>query len=222
VSFGEEVLSFRVVGIAIVGGIEGSDVAGENGLVTGEGLQRIDPEDGMSTVGVSLDPDAPPGADERLAEALGETSIGPLDPPTAVVNLSRVRGVPFLVAGLVGLLLVLTLGHQLLVAVRRRARDFAVLRSFGANSRWVGGVVHWQASLSTAVAVVLAIPLGVLAGSLLYRPYAEGVGARGEAALPVGWLVGGFVVLVVVANLVAAIPARRIRRLSLTALLTRS
>ena len=35
------------------------------------GLQRIDPEDGMSSVGVALDPDAPPGAQERLEDELG-------------------------------------------------------------------------------------------------------------------------------------------------------
>ena len=76
--------------------------------------------------------------------------VGPLDTPSEVVNLGRVRDVPFLVASIVGALAVLSLGHQMIVAVRRRRRDFAILRALGVAPRWLTSVVHWQATMVTA------------------------------------------------------------------------
>jgi ABC-type lipoprotein release transport system permease subunit len=120
--------------------------------------------------------------------------------------------VPFLVAATVGALAMLTLGHLMLVAVRRRHRDVAVLRALGATRRWVGGVVHWQATLITALAVAVAIPTGVAAGALLYRPYAEDIGARPDVSVPLVWIAAASFGLLVVANVAAAVPARRARR----------
>ena len=103
-------------------------------------------------------------------------------------------------AGIVGLLAVLSIGHLVITAVRRHRFDFAVLRAFGATRRWLAGVVHWQATLIAALAVALAIPLGVAAGAALYGPYAERIGARPDAGLPWAWMALVAVGLLLVTN----------------------
>ena len=98
---------------------------------------------------------------------------GRFDTPAEIVNLRRVDGTPYLVAGIVGLLAVLSIGHLVVTSARRHRFDLAVLRAFGATRGWLGGVVHWQATVIAALAVVLAVPLGVAVGTALYGPYAE-------------------------------------------------
>lgn len=216
---------FRVTGIAIVGGIEESDLAGRNGLVTNDGLKRIDATDGMSSVTLNLAPDAPADSARRLSERLGIEIRGRFEVPVDIVNLSRVRDVPLVIAALVGVLGILTLGHLMLVTVRRNGRDLTVLRSLGATPGWITGVVHWQATLTTAVVIAISIPLGVAAGSTLYEPYAEGVGARSDVTVPFAWIAGGMLALTAVANLVAALvaalAATRVRRATTTWVLLR-
>ena len=76
------------------------------------------------------------------------------------------------------------------------------------------GVVHWQATVITALAVVIAIPAGVAAGSWLFRPYVDRIGARDDIAIPLAWLGAATLTLLVLANVMAAVPARRTRALS--------
>lgn len=47
--------------------------------------------------------------------------------------MARIRSIPFLLAGLVALLAVLTVVHVMLTSVRNRRRDVAVLRALGAD-----------------------------------------------------------------------------------------
>jgi len=109
----------------------------------------------------------------------------------------------------------------MLVTVRRNGRDLAVLRSLGATPGWIAGVVHWQATLTTAVVTAISIPLGVAAGATLYQPYAEGVGARSDVTIPLAWIAGGMLALTAVANMVAALAATRVRRARTTWVLLR-
>lgn len=80
-----------------------------------------------------------------------------------------------------------------------------MLRSFGAPPGWITGVVLWQATLTTEVVVAISIPLGVAAGSTLYEPYAEGVGARSDVTVPLAWIAGGMLAVTAAANMVATL-----------------
>jgi ABC-type lipoprotein release transport system permease subunit len=112
----------------------------------------------------------------------------------------------------VGLLVVLSLGHLMLVAVGRRRHDFAVLRAVGASRGWLTSVVHWQATAITAVVLGISVPLGSLAGASLYRRYVDHLGARPSSILPLGQMGLVLAALLVLANGVAAVAARRVRR----------
>ena len=75
-------------------------------------------------------------------------TVGRFDRPAAIINVARARSVPYVVAGVLVVLALLNLAHHLILSAPRRRRDLAVLRALGADSRWVTGVVHWQASCS--------------------------------------------------------------------------
>ena len=121
------------------------------------------------------------------AAILGQP-FGQESPPGAIVNLNRVRGIPFILAAVVGVLAVISFGHLMFVAVRRRRREMATLQAFGAWRGWLSAVVHWQATFMTCAVLVVALPLGSIIGSTLCRRFMSDVGARPDTVQPVAWL----------------------------------
>lgn len=152
-----------------------------------------------------------PSADREMAlERLGEDFEGTVlasTLPNDLENLRRVRGLPLMLAGLTGLLGMATLGHALFIAVRRHRHDLAVLRAVGFLRRQVRATVRWQATTLAAVALVVGLPLGLVAGRWAWTVVVERVGAPAGTLLPVGALLTTIVAVVVLANLVAAVPA---------------
>ncbi len=70
-----------------------------------------------------------------------------------------------------------------------------------------------------AAPLVVGIPLGVIAGSVVFRAFVDRIGALPDPAVPIALLAGLVVVVVVVANVVAVLPARRARLVPAAALL---
>jgi hypothetical protein len=191
--------------------VAGADLIGDGAVVTDAAFRTIAPDQPAHTAVIDLVPGSFDRATRRIT-ALTGMAAGQVSPPTAVTNLDRVRSIPFLVAAVVGGLAVVSLGHQLLVAVRRRRVDLAVLRTFGASRRGVTRVIHLQATIIALVVLALAVPLGIAAGTSIYRPFVERIGARQDLVVPGGWVVAALTAWIVLANLVAAVPARRARR----------
>ena len=71
-----------------------------------------------------------------------------------------------------------TIAHLLLTSVRRRRRDFAVLRALGFTRWQVRGAVGWQAGALTVAALCLGIPAGILCGRVAWRIFALQLGIR--------------------------------------------
>ena len=74
--------------------------------------------------------------------------------------------------------------------------------------------VHWQATLLTLLPAALAVPAGLILGRLIFGAYADGIGAIDTASLPFLALAGMMIGVVVLANIVAVLPAWRARRAS--------
>ena len=72
----------------------------------------------------------PAAARERLGEDFPGTVVGPMK-PLDLADLERVRGVPYLLAGLLGAMALVSVVVTLATAARRRRREVAVLRSLG-------------------------------------------------------------------------------------------
>jgi predicted lysophospholipase L1 biosynthesis ABC-type transport system permease subunit len=208
---------FRVTGLAVVPGVEGLDGVGQDAVLTFGGLTRLDPGAQPSVAAVRLRPGAPPETAQRLAAdgglALDETDLGPGTTPAVILNLARIRSVPFLLGLLVGALAVLTVVHVMVTSVHNRRRDVAVLRALGADGGWITRAVHWQATAFSLVPLALGVPVGLIVGRLVFETFANSIGTVPDASFPFVLLAGMFVGLVVLANAVAEVPARRARRL---------
>ncbi|MGI9119041.1 MAG: ABC transporter permease [Acidimicrobiales bacterium] len=203
-------VTFHVTGLAVIPSVEGGDGIGEGGVVTLEGLRRIDPDATLGAAAVRLRPGATTDVVQRLTGETGVTAA-PFDPPSTVLNLARVRSTPFLVAIALGALGVLSLAHQLILSARRRRRDLAVLRALGADRRWVTGVLHWQVTVLASAVVVLAAPLGIAAGRIVYQAFIDRIGAGYGTSIPFALLGAILVALLVLGNLAAVVPARQAR-----------
>ena len=157
-----------------------------------------------------------PGADRRgfrdeLAKVTGGSAQLP-EPPSAVSNLARIRGLPYALEGAIALLALGALIHALVLSVRRHRRQLAVLRTLGFTRRQVSAAVASHATSLAAAATAIGLPLGVVLGRLGWRVVADRLGVEGEPLMPLLPLVVGPVIVVVAANLIAAYPAWLARR----------
>jgi predicted lysophospholipase L1 biosynthesis ABC-type transport system permease subunit len=132
--------------------------------------------------------------------------------PPAIVNVSRVRGIPFVLAAVLAALSLLTVCHVMLTSMRSRRRDLAILRSLGADRGWITRAVHWQATVLTLLPVLVGIPVGVVIGRLVFVAFADSMGAVHDAAVPLLTIALGALALVALANAIAELVSRRTRR----------
>ena len=114
------------------------------------------------------------------------------------VNLGRVRAFPSLVAAFIVLLAVVVTSHAgLATSIRRRARDFTILKALGFVGAEIRGTVVWQATTLAVVGIVVGVPLGVLVGRAIWLVVARNLGI--EQYVPIPWLVIAVTALAVVA-----------------------
>jgi predicted lysophospholipase L1 biosynthesis ABC-type transport system permease subunit len=79
-------------------------------------------------------------------------------------------------------------------------------------------VLSWEGMLVAFVIVVIGLPLGVVSGNLVWRTLMDNVGLD-VATVYEPWILAVPVVVFLVAVLCAVIPARRVRRTNVGALL---
>jgi FtsX-like permease family len=134
--------------------------------------------------------------------------------PIALLSFGESADFPLLLAIVVALCGVASLGHLLVVSVSRRRRESGLLKTLGFVRGQVAGVVFWQAATVAAVGVAAGIPLGLAAGRAVWRIFARNVGVVPVLALP-WWLIaviaaGTFAAALAIA-VVPAIAAARSR-----------
>jgi ABC-type antimicrobial peptide transport system permease subunit len=101
---------------------------------------------------------------------------------------------------------VATVGNTLIVSVRRRRRDLAILKTVGFVRRQVAGVVAWQASSIGVVALLVGLPVGIAVGRWAWDAVANGLGSSAPTIVPALALAAVVPCVLVVANLIAAAP----------------
>ena len=94
-----------------------------------------------------------------------------------------------------------------LVNVRRRRHDFAVLKALGMTRRQVWAAVAWQTTLTLLIAVLVGVPLGVAAGRAGWRGFADSLGVVPFTEIPLLTLTAGVLALIIAGNLLASAPA---------------
>jgi putative ABC transport system permease protein len=129
-------------------------------------------------------------------------------PPTDITNYARIRATPLVLAGLLALLGVAMIAHALAIGVRRRRRDLALLKTLGFVRRQMSATVAWQATTFAAIALLVGIPLGVVAGRWVWTLFAEQLGVPPEPRITLPMVLLAIPVTLLIANLVAAVPGR--------------
>ena len=127
--------------------------------------------------------------------------------PTAIDNYAAVRSTPALLAVLLGSMAAATLAHLMVTAVRRRRRDLALCVALGMRRSQVLRAVVIQALLVANVALLVGLPLGLIAGRMAWKAFAADVGVVDTMHLPVSALVLIVPALEAVAIAVALVPA---------------
>jgi len=100
----------------------------------------------------------------------------------------------------------------LVSSLRRRRREFAVLKTLGFSSGQLFGAVAVQASVIAVIGLLIGIPSGIAIGRWLWVLFARQIYAVPDATVPVLWLVIVGAVAIVLVNIVAALPARSAAR----------
>jgi ABC-type antimicrobial peptide transport system permease subunit len=107
-----------------------------------------------------------------------------------------------------------TLLHLLVVSVSRRRRETGLLKALGFVKGQIASAVAWQATTLALVGIVIGVPVGIVAGRLVWKAFATNLGVVPVPVVPI-WLVVGLVAcVIVVANLLAVAPALAAARTS--------
>ena len=139
-------------------------------------------------------------------------SVLPVQRPAEIVNYRTMGAMPAVLAGGLAAGAVVGLGLTLIASVRRRRRDFALLKTLGFTRRQLAAAVAWQSSVVAAVGLVVGVPVGIAAGRWLWLAFARELSAVPDPVVPAGSIALAAVAAVILANLVAALPGRAAAR----------
>jgi len=144
----------------------------------------------------------------RLAFLLDSVAVAPPD----VASLDLIKGYPGLLAAFLSLLALLALVHSLVVSVRSRRRQLAVLRAVGLTRGQVVRAVAVQGLAIAAVGVLVGTPVGVALGRAVWQVHADRLGVAVAQRVPAGLLALAAVATVLVAAAIAIITGSRATR----------
>ena len=208
VELDDDPVPFTVTGIVVMHLAFDTDRIGEGTLFTPEGLERAGTEPEPTGVLVDyargVDPD---DMYAGLQEDWGNTVLRPTR-AVDVEQLHNVRHLPVAFSGVLAGVAVVTLAFVLLLTVRTRRRDLALLRTLGFASRQLRATLVVQAVVLVVPAALLGAVGGTVVGRLAWRVTAQGLGAPEVHVLPLATAVGSVVVAAVVTVLVALVPGR--------------
>lgn len=155
------------------------------------------------------------GQVDALSAALGQTVLGVTvtDRPEELSNLHNVKALPTVLATFLTVLGVVAVGHVLFSSVRRRRRDFAVLRALGVTRGGVRGILSAHGCTVAIVGLIVGIPIGLAAGRTGWQAITDRVPLVFHSPLTAGALMVVVPLAIVAANALAIVPGRRAARL---------
>ena len=179
---------------------DGMTQLAEHGTGAGEVVFMVTPRAGLK----------PPALIKELNERFQGIEVDQEgNPPQDVLLLRNVRSLPRALAAFLAVLGIAALGHALITTVRRRRHDLAVLRAIGLRPRQSAACIFWQAMTVAILALALGIPLGIIFGRLSWRWVANSTPLLYVPPLAALAIVIAIPAAIVLANMLAAYPARR-------------
>jgi putative ABC transport system permease protein len=192
VGSGAATRSLTIVGRAVVPALGRLDQApaalGEGIALRASTLAQITPNHAPAALAIRL---APGVAGARAHEwlrhhfsGLSGEDIVDANPPAEIAGYSEVAWIrPSLVAVL-ALLTATTVVHALAVAARVQHRPLAVLRVLGFTRGQLGRTVLWQALSLLGVAILLGIPIGLVAARAGWHDLGSRLGVEPDLQVP--------------------------------------
>ena len=209
---------FRVVGQVVLPVLQSDspEPLADSAAVTSRGFVRLFP---LETVpNLSIVARFARGVDvariPRTRSGLFKFVPGPVPiggtPPSVPVEIDRIRQVdqlPTILGGLLGLLATVAVAHAVVLAIRRRRRDLAVLRTLGFERRDVRAAIAYQATTLAVLGLLVGVPAGIAVGRVVWRAVADGLGVRPVTDVSVLALVAVAIGALIVANLIGTLAA---------------
>jgi len=127
--------------------------------------------------------------------------------PIAIDNYAAVRSTPVVLAILLGSMAAATLAHLVAIVVRRRRRDIAVCAALGMQRSQLSGAVVIQGVLVVGSAMVVGVPVGIVAGRISWRIFASNIGVLETLSVPLLPIGIACVIILGLAVAVSAVPA---------------
>ena len=108
----------------------------------------------------------------------------PAQRPAEIVNYRSMGAMPAILAGGLAAGAVAALGLTLVASVRRRRRDFALLKTLGFTRGQLAAAVAWQSTVVAVVGLVIGVPVGIAAGRWLWLAFAHQLSAVPDPVIP--------------------------------------
>jgi ABC-type lipoprotein release transport system permease subunit len=155
----------------------------------------------------------------RLARLGSFTVEGPAA-PTDLLSFGQVQDLPQVLGTGLAAVALLTITHLLMTSVRRRQRDFAILRALGFTSWQVRRTLCWQALTLAGIALLIGVPAGIACGRLAWQLFAHQLGITPVIAIPLtallimaaGWLTAAAVIAALPGEAATRTPPARVLR----------
>jgi len=216
VSSGQHSVRMTIVGRAVAPSIAAESFSGRGAFMTMQALRTLLPGNAEDVFLIRVrDRSTLPKVTARLRAALEGIAVrqgtvfgGDVD------QLSHIRNLPLVLAGLLALLSVATLAHLIVTAIRTRRSQLAILKTLGFVRRQVRATVAWQATTIALVGLAVAVPVGYIVGRVTWGALANQMGFLSDPVIPAWQLLAVIPGLVLAANVVALVPGRRAARLA--------
>jgi ABC-type lipoprotein release transport system permease subunit len=205
---GNRAAGLRVVGRGVFPEFGDAGRLGNGAFMTYAGVRRLAPDARRNVFLIRFREGRDTAAEvDHLRRALDPLPTRDAGRPRELEQLADVSELPTLLGIMVAVLTAATLAHTLVISVRRRRHELAVLRSMGFVRRQVGATVVWQTTTLVTVGMLIGLPLGVLVGRFVWSEFADGLGAVADPQIAWLPLLLAVPVAIVLGNLVAAVPA---------------
>jgi ABC-type lipoprotein release transport system permease subunit len=139
--------------------------------------------------------------------------VAPAELPMELTNLHNIRRLPTVLAIFLTVLGVVAVGHALFSSVRRRRKDFAIMRSLGITRPGTRLILAAQGSVVAIVGLIGGVPLGLIAGRSGWQAITDRVPLTFRSPITFFALVLVVPVAIVTANALSVLPGRRAARL---------
>jgi predicted lysophospholipase L1 biosynthesis ABC-type transport system permease subunit len=141
-------------------------------------------------------------------------SIREATPQVDLRNLGHMRSVPWLISALVALLALATLIHALVLMLTRNRKNLAVLAALGFTRGQRRGVGIFASTALVFVGTLIAVPVGLIVGTRIWRGVTQHVGLPTQSAVPWSTLVVAPISALAIAALVSLFTSRGAARMT--------